>query len=137
MAGKFSLKDHLFNADTIGQLASEYARVDGFDADRFQAEALSGFETRELLERLDLAPGEIPRDIALELAKLDEGEISTNLTRSDGQTLVFLMLCGRTAVQNENATRNDVAAALTQQRLNQLADSYLDQLRADALIIER
>ena len=53
MSERFSLKDHLFNADTIGQLASEYARVDGFDADRFQAEALSGFETRELLERLD------------------------------------------------------------------------------------
>jgi peptidyl-prolyl cis-trans isomerase SurA len=90
-----------------------------------------------VLERKDVAPGAIPRDIALELAKLDEGEVSTALTRSNGQTLVFLMLCGRTAALNESGGREEVAAALTQQRITALADSYLDQLRADALIVER
>lgn len=54
MAERFSLKDALFNAETVGQLASEYASaVPGFDADRFQAEALAGFSDRELMARLD------------------------------------------------------------------------------------
>lgn len=53
MAEKFSLKDHLFNADTIAQLAAEYARVDGFDPARFQAETLAGFADRELMQRLE------------------------------------------------------------------------------------
>jgi len=53
MAENFSLKDHLFNADTIGQLADEFACVDGFDPDRFAQKALDGFASRELLARLD------------------------------------------------------------------------------------
>lgn len=91
----------------------------------------------EQLERFTQKPGEIPRDIAVELAKLDEGEISTTLTRSGGQTLVFLMMCGRTAELNEDASREDVANALVQQRLTAYSQSYLDQLRADAIIIEK
>ena len=91
----------------------------------------------EVLDRESRAPGEIPQDIALELAKLDPGETSATLTRADGQTLVFLMLCGRTAAVNEAASRDDVASALTVQRLESFAESYLQQLRADALIIEQ
>ena len=54
MAEKFSLKDHLFNERTVAQLAGEYAAaLPFFHADRFQAEALSGFGSRELLARLD------------------------------------------------------------------------------------
>ena len=54
MAEKFSLKDHLFNEQTVGQLAAEFAAgVAGFDADRFAAEALSGFPERELMARMD------------------------------------------------------------------------------------
>lgn len=90
----------------------------------------------EVLERGSLPPSEIPADIASELRSLDPGEVSLNLTRSGGQTLVFLMLCGRTAALNEDASREEVANALLQQRLNAFAVSYLDQLRADALIIE-
>ena len=90
----------------------------------------------EVLDRESLPPSEIPRDIALELAKLDDFEVSTALTRSNGQTLVFLMLCGRTSEINENASRQDVANALTQQRLSTLADGYLQQLLAEAVIIE-
>lgn len=93
-------------------------------------------QPEEVLDRQSLAPAEIPGDIAVELAKLDEGEVSTALTRADGQTLVFLMLCGRTAAINESASREDVANALLQQRITAFADSFLEQLRADALIIE-
>lgn len=49
----FSLKDQLFNAQTIGDLAAEYAVLPGFDAVRFKSEALAGMDSRGLLERLD------------------------------------------------------------------------------------
>lgn len=91
----------------------------------------------EVLERSTKKPGEIPRDIALELAKLDVDEISTALTTKGGKNLIFLMLCGRTNETAEDATREEVAQALTQQRLEVLASSLLDQLEADALIIDR
>lgn len=91
----------------------------------------------EVLERQSLPPGKIPRDISLELARLDEGEVSTALTRNNGQTLVFLMLCGRTSAQNEAASREEVANALTQQRLAAFASSLLEQLKAEAIIVEK
>lgn len=49
----FSLADQLFNADTLADLASDYAVLPGFDPARFQAEALDGLKGRGLLERLD------------------------------------------------------------------------------------
>ena len=90
-----------------------------------------------VLDRESKKPGEIPRDIALELARLDAGEVSTALTRSNGQTLVFLMLCGRTSEFAEDASREQIANALVEQRLNAFAKSHLEQLRADALIVEK
>ena len=91
----------------------------------------------EVLDRVSAAPSEIPRDIALELAKLDPNEVSTALTRNNGQTLVFLMMCNRTRDLGEDTSRVDVANALTQQRLQAFAESLLEQLRADAVIIEQ
>ncbi|SDC18969.1 peptidylprolyl isomerase [Ruegeria marina] len=90
----------------------------------------------EVLDRVSAKPGEIPQDIALELAKLDPGETSIAVTRNNGQTLLFLMLCNRTRDLGGDASREDVANALTQQRLETLANSLLEQLRADAVIIE-
>ncbi|WP_417250736.1 peptidylprolyl isomerase [Celeribacter sp.] len=49
----------------------------------------------EVLQIDTLPTASIPQDVALELAKLDAGEVSTALTRANGQTLVFLMLCQR------------------------------------------
>ncbi|MEP4197338.1 MAG: DNA alkylation repair protein [Aliishimia sp.] len=54
MAAGDSLKDQLFNATSVGQLAAEYeAGVPGFDGARFTQEALAGFESRELMARID------------------------------------------------------------------------------------
>ena len=51
---RFSLKDHMFNAQTVGQLAQEYAvEIPSFDAAKFESEALSGFAVRELMQRLE------------------------------------------------------------------------------------
>lgn len=79
-------------------------------------------------------PSVIPRAIALELAKLDRHEVSTALTSQDGSELLFIMMCGRTASVNEEASREDVLNALRNRRLNSYADGYLEQLRADAEI---
>lgn len=91
----------------------------------------------EVLERHERAPREIPRDVALELSKLDVDESSTALTRNNGQTLVLLMLCGRTAQSTAEATRDQIGNALLEQRLQSFATSHLEQLRADAQILER
>jgi peptidyl-prolyl cis-trans isomerase SurA len=93
-------------------------------------------QPEEALERGSRAPADIPSDVAIELAKLDPGETSVALTRptAEGQALMFLMLCGRTALANEDVAREDVAASLRSARLNAIAESYLDQLRADARI---
>ena len=87
-----------------------------------------------VLDVQSLPPSDIPRDVALELAKLDPNETSTALTRNNGQTLMVLMLCGRTADLGEDCSRETVANALTAQRMTSLASSYLEQLRADARI---
>ncbi|WP_425043922.1 peptidylprolyl isomerase [Primorskyibacter sp. S87] len=90
----------------------------------------------EILARENKKPGEIPRDVALELARLDPNEISVNMSANGGQTRMLVMLCDRTADLGDGASREDVANALTQQRLSTFADSYLEQLRADAIIVE-
>lgn len=54
MAENILLKDSLFNAQTVGQLAAEFAAgVHGFDAQRFAADALAGFPERELMARME------------------------------------------------------------------------------------
>ncbi|MDW3222260.1 MAG: DNA alkylation repair protein [Paracoccaceae bacterium] len=54
MAETVLLKDQLFNQTTVAQLAQEYASaVPGFDAARFQREALAGFAERELMARME------------------------------------------------------------------------------------
>lgn len=88
-----------------------------------------------VLEQVSLPPSQIPQHIAIELAKLDPGEISTALTRNEGQTQVVLMLCGRTAELAQDDSREAVANALTQQRLAALSSSHIEQLRAEAIII--
>lgn len=89
----------------------------------------------ELLQVDTLPVSQVPQDIALELAKLDPGEVSTRLTRNNGQTLVFLMLCGRTPELGEDISRETIRAQLVNQRLQSYADGYLSELKADATIV--
>lgn len=88
-----------------------------------------------VLEIDTLPVGDIPNDVAIELAKLDPGEVSTALTRADGQTLVFLMMCGRSYAASEGADRDQVRQQLISQRIGSLADSFVAELRADASIV--
>ncbi len=121
------------SAETLADAAKLREEIDTCD----DLYGLAKDQPAEVLDRVTAKPSEIPRDIALELAKLDPNEVSTTLTRNNGQTLVFLMLCNRTRNLGEETTRADVANALTQQRLQAFADSLLQQLRADAVIIEQ
>lgn len=93
--------------------------------------------TVDQLEIISQAQGDVPQDIAIELAKLDRAEISTNLTRNGGQTLVVLMLCGRTAEIVEDDGREALRTNLLNQRIGSYADAYLAELRATAVITER
>ncbi|WP_372609849.1 peptidylprolyl isomerase [Aquicoccus sp.] len=94
-------------------------------------------EPEDVLERDSKSPEEIPADVAAELAGLDRHEVSTALTRADGETLVFLMLCGRTPVTDEDISREDVMLSLQNRRLESFANGYLEQLRAEARIIDQ
>jgi len=80
------------------------------------------------------ASADIPEDVAIELAKLDAGETSYALTRADGETLVFLMMCGRTPVLGEGQDRDTIRTQLVSQRLGTYADALLADLRAAATI---
>ncbi len=126
-----------YSEEALKTAAEMKARVD--TCDDLYGEAYGKPET--ILQREAVAPGNLPRDYALELAKLDEGEVSTSLTRptSDGgQALVFLMMCGRTAeLEQEKISREDVAMSLRNQRLMSFADGYLEQLRAETTITEK
>lgn len=54
MAERFSLKDHLFNPQSLSELAAEYtAALTDFDSDAFLTTVIPGLESRELLERME------------------------------------------------------------------------------------
>ncbi len=91
----------------------------------------------EVLDRQDIAPSDIPQDVALELARLDPNEVSFNLTRADGQNLMFLMLCGRTNAASEGVDPDAIRNQLRSQRLAGLANALLEDLRASATITTR
>jgi peptidyl-prolyl cis-trans isomerase SurA len=118
------------SAETLKQAANLKAEVDVCD----DLYAFAKGQPESVLDRETKNPADIPQDFAIELSKLDEGEVSTTLTRSDGQALVFLMLCGRTAEQNADVSREEVAGSLRQRRLSGFADSLLAEMRAEARI---
>ncbi|WP_170533041.1 peptidylprolyl isomerase [Ruegeria atlantica] len=121
------------SAETLARAAKLKEEIDTCD----DLYGIAKDQPPEVLQRIQASPGEIPRDVALELAKLDLNEVSTTLTRNNGQTLMFLMLCTRTRDLGEETSRVDVANALTQQRLEAFANSLVAQLRAEANIVEQ
>ncbi len=141
-----------------GRSEQALKRAAQIEADTDTCDDLYGIakgQPESVLERGTKAPGEIPQDIAIELSRLDPGEVSYSLTRSGGQTLVLLMMCGRVQAMTEDATAQaatpgedgeeaaapDQNAVLAQQisnqRLESFADGYIAQLRSEARIIEK
>lgn len=117
----------------LAQAAQIRGRIDTCD----DLYGIAKGQPAEVLERVKKAPSDIPQDVAIELSKLDTGEVSTTLTRANGQTLMLLMMCGRTAASNASASREDVTNALRQERLTGYAEQLLEQLRADARIVRK
>lgn len=97
--------------------------------------AVAKGQPEETLQLDELPVAQIPSDIAVELAKLDVGEVSTALTRNNGQTTLFLMLCSRKTTDAPEQDPRIVKQQLTNQRLASYADAYLAELKADAIII--
>lgn len=77
---------------------------------------------------------EVPADVGLELARLDPGESSVALTR--GAFRRFLMLCGRERTAETPPDRDAIRNQVVNQKLEGLAESYLEELRAAAVIRE-
>ncbi len=88
----------------------------------------------EALQRNSLPPADIPQDIAIELARLDPGEVSYNLTTANGDALIFLMLCNRDASGSGPADRDGVRNQIRSQQLTTQADALLESLKASAVI---
>jgi peptidyl-prolyl cis-trans isomerase SurA len=88
-------------------------------------------------DRLTVTKGpldSVPGDVALELAKLDPGESSIALTRGGYRRLV--MLCSREQTLETPPTRDQIRERVINQKLEGLAEGYLEELRAAAIIRE-
>ena len=114
----------------LNRAAQIQAKVDRCD----DLYAIAQGEPPEVLDRVTLPQSQVPADVAVELARLDANEVSTNLTRAGGQTLVFLMLCSRTPEPNIELTEDAIRQTLFNTRLESHAKNYLAQLRANAII---
>lgn len=111
---------------------AEAARIDAETDTCMDVFGYAKGASEEVLSRQTQPVSQIPADIALELAQLDEGEISTAVTR--GENLALVMLCGRTYTDVEKLPRAAVLSALQNQRLSDLAVGYLQELRENAFI---
>ncbi len=101
---------------------------------------LYGFAKRNpsaTLTRETKIPVDIPLSEAQSLALLDPDEIAPGVVSQDGSTFTILMLCGRSTELTESLSRGDIRARLRQQRLESFAESYLQELRADARIRQK
>lgn len=84
------------------------------------------------LQRRQLPMSQVPGDVGLELARMDAHEVSTQLTRGDA--LVFLMLCAREPLREQEISRDDMRSRLVNQKIAGLANAYLAELKADMII---
>lgn len=118
--------------ESVARARSIAARIDRCD----DLYGIAQGQSETVLDRGSLPPSEIPTDIALELSKLDPGETSIALTRANGNTLVLLMLCGRTSglEEDQEINRDGIATQLRSQRLNGFSENLLEQLAAEANI---
>jgi parvulin-like peptidyl-prolyl isomerase len=88
----------------------------------------------EGFERRVLPPAEIPADIGAALSRLDANEMSFEITRGGGTLLLVTMLCARSTEVPDEA-RAQVREQLFQRRMGAYASGYLEELRADAIIV--
>ena len=92
----------------------------------------------ERLDALSRTPREIPEAVTNELALLDPGEFSDSLIDPQTGELMLIMMCGRIPLTQEGQTIPDaqLSQQISNRRLSQMASRYLEQLRAEARIVE-
>ncbi|WP_102109736.1 peptidylprolyl isomerase [Oceaniglobus roseus] len=117
--------------EALAEAARIEARVDTCDDLYGVAKGLPESQ----LERATRPAAQVPGDLAMELAKLDPGEVSTALTRAGGQTLIFLMLCDRRPAGAEDANRDAIRQGIVGERLTASANALLAELKANATIV--
>ncbi|WP_425090524.1 peptidylprolyl isomerase [Tropicimonas sp. S265A] len=86
----------------------------------------------EALVRETVAANALPSALTTALALLDPNE---SMMVSTARGPVFLMLCGRVSALAEEAGIERIQNQLRSQRISTYADSYLEELRADATIV--
>lgn len=116
--------------DDAAEIARLRARAD--DCDMLQGEAKGLPEDRMTLTKAGTEA--VPNDVALELAKLDPGETSVALTRGGYRRM--LMLCSREPVLEPMPTRDQIREQVINQKLEGMAEGYLEELRSAAIIRE-
>lgn len=116
--------------DDATEVARLRAEVDSCMDLYGQAQGLP--EDRLTVSKISMS--EVPADVGLELAQLDPGESSVALTRSGYRQ--FLMLCGREQTQEEPVSRDAVRERVVNQKLEGMAEGYLEELRSAAIIRE-
>lgn len=123
-----------------GPTAANLARVAQIDAETDRCDDLYGVaygQPPEVLERTSMAPDEIPQELAMVLAQLDDGEVGT-ITRAGGEALGLVMMCGRAPMlEGDGPTEQDITGFITNSRISSFANGYLEELRAEARIVER
>lgn len=117
-------------ADGQKRAAQLRAKIDTCDDLYTQANG----QPTDTLTRQTVAINAVPKDISAALQLLDAGEVSTAVTR--GGARLFVMLCSRSAPKGSQPSRDEVQLILTNQRLAGLAGVYLEELRANALIVD-
>jgi peptidyl-prolyl cis-trans isomerase SurA len=84
--------------------------------------------------RENRAPSDIPDDIGIVLSALDIGEMSYDVTRDNGNTMIAVMLCDRELALADNALEG-VRQRFVAEDLARQAEGLLAQMRASAILI--
>lgn len=95
--------------------------------------AIAKGQPEDRLTRETKTVAELPTNIGRALASLDPDE-STDFPSGSGH--MFLMLCSRTPVQDVPPTRDEVRERLLNAQLGAKAQSFLEELRFNAIIRE-
>ncbi len=130
-------------AETVGAMAVDYVQLptaavtDGMRAKLDRCEDLLAFG-RDLPEEAELrmtqTEASLPGDLAAIIRVLDAGE-ATVIRTAAGQTSI-VMLCARMPVSEFPPSRDDLRGQILNQKMGLRAQSYLEELRAEALIVE-
>lgn len=120
------------NSATVeADLAALRARVDTCD----DLYTVAKDQPADRLTRSTQPQSAVGGDIGAVLATLDAGESSARISR-DGWR-VFLMLCSRGPAADVVPDREIIREQLLNQRLSSLADIYLEELRSEAILVEK